>query len=114
MAKGSFPPVRSVEKALRILEALNRRAVVKVQSLSEETEIPAPTIVRLLETLVAEGYVRKIGRQAGYCVTEKIVTLGAGHHGLPMIFEKAKAAAEEFTSDMSLFLGDPFHLGRTR
>ncbi|WP_158964517.1 DNA-binding transcriptional regulator [Chachezhania sediminis] len=97
MAKESFQPVRSVEKALRILEALNRRAVVKVRSLSEETQIPAPTVVRLLETLVASGYVRKIDRQAGYCVTEKIVTLGAGHHGLPMIFEKAKAAAENYT-----------------
>ena len=89
--------VRSVERTLRILELMNRASVVRVQYLSEATGLPAPTVVRLLETLMAVGYVRKIGRQAGYCVTEKVAALGAGHHGLPQVFDVARAAAEDLT-----------------
>lgn len=89
--------VRSVERTLQILELMNRAPVVRVQYLSQETGLPAPTVVRLLETLINAGYVRKLGRQAGYCVTEKVAALGAGHHGLPQVFDVARDAAKELT-----------------
>lgn len=82
---------------MQILELMNRVPVVRVQHLAQETGLPAPTVVRLLETLMSAGYVRKIGRQAGYCVTEKVAALGAGHHGLPQIFDVAREAAEALT-----------------
>lgn len=89
--------VRSVERTLQLLEFMNRVAVVRVQDLAAQTGLPAPTVVRLLETLIAAGYVRKLGRTAGYCVTEKVTALGAGHHGLPQVFEVARQAAEALT-----------------
>lgn len=89
--------VRSVERTLQILELMNRAPVVRVQHLVQETGLPAPTVVRLLETLMSAGYVSKIGRQAGYCVTEKVAALGAGHHGLPQVFDVAREAAESLT-----------------
>lgn len=89
--------VRSVDRVLKILELMNRVPVVRVQYIAQETGLPAPTVVRLLETLVAIGYVRKLGRQAGYSVTEKVAALGAGHHGLPHIFDRAREAAEDLT-----------------
>ncbi|MBM2294981.1 DNA-binding transcriptional regulator [Sulfitobacter pseudonitzschiae] len=93
-----FPKtVRSVERTLQILELMNRAPVVRVRYLAAETDIPAPTVVRLLETLIAAGYVRKIGRQAGYCVTGKVAALGAGHHGLPQVFNFARQTAEALT-----------------
>ena len=87
--------VRSVERTLKIIELMNRAPVVRVQYFAEQTDLPAPTVVRLLDTLVAAGYVRKLGRQAGYSVTEKVAALGAGHHGLPQIFDVARKAAED-------------------
>lgn len=89
--------VRSVERTLKIIELMNRAPVVRVQYLAEQTDLPAPTVVRLLDTLVAAGYVRKLGRQAGYSVTEKVAALGAGHHGLPQVFDVARKAAEDLT-----------------
>ncbi|WP_151720181.1 DNA-binding transcriptional regulator [Gemmobacter serpentinus] len=89
--------VRSVERTLKILELMNRMPVVRVQYLAAEADLPAPTVVRLLETLVAAGYVHKLGRQSGYSVTGKVAALGAGHHGLPQIFDRARQAAEELT-----------------
>lgn len=47
--------VRAVERALKILELMNRAPVVKVQYLAEQTDLPAPTVVRLLETLMGAG-----------------------------------------------------------
>ncbi len=65
--------VRSVKRTLQILELMNRAAVVRVQYLAEQIGL---TVVRSLETLMAAaGYLRKIGRQAGYCVTEKVAAL---------------------------------------
>ncbi|GGG60435.1 IclR family transcriptional regulator [Salipiger pallidus] len=92
--------VRSVERTLQILVLMNRAPVVRVQYLAQETGLPAPTVVRLLETLMKAGYVRKIGRQAGYCVTEKVAALGAGHHGLPQVFDVARETAEALTRRM--------------
>ena len=89
--------VRSVERTLQILELMNRAPLVRVQHLAQETGLPAPTVVRLLETLMSAGYVRKVGRQAGYCVTEKVAALGAGHHGLPQVFDVARETAEALT-----------------
>jgi len=89
--------VRAVERSLQILELMNRAPVARVQYLAEQTGLPAPTVVRLLETLVAAGYVQKLGRQAGYCVTQRVAALGAGHHGLPQVFDLARKAAEDLT-----------------
>ncbi|WP_425075038.1 DNA-binding transcriptional regulator [Sagittula sp. S175] len=89
--------VRSVERTLQILELMNRAPVVRVQYIAAETGLPAPTVVRLLKTLVEAGYVQRIGRQAGYCVTEKVAALGAGHHGLPQVFDVAREAAMALT-----------------
>ncbi len=89
--------VRAVERALKILELMNRAPVVKVQYLAEQTDLPAPTVVRLLETLMGAGYVQKLGRQAGYSVTDQVAKLGAGYHGLPQVFDVVRKEAEALT-----------------
>jgi IclR family mhp operon transcriptional activator len=52
----SFPPVQSVQRALALLTELNRQRVTSVGELHQRTGLPKPTIVRLLETLIAEGF----------------------------------------------------------
>jgi len=93
----SYEPLKSVEKTLRVLELLNKSPVVRVNELVKHTGIPTPTIIRILETLVRNGYVRHLGRRAGYCVTERIQALSAGNHGLPAIFDRARTEAEKIT-----------------
>lgn len=93
----SFKPLKSVEKTLRVIEILNQSPIVRVKDLIEKTGMPSPTIIRILETLVRNGYVRHLGRRAGYCVTERIQALSAGNHGLPSIFGRVQAEAEKIT-----------------
>lgn len=97
MTEQTAKSVRAVERSLKVLEIMNRTPVVKVGYLASETGIPASTIVRLLETLISAGYVAKLGRSAGYTVTEKVAGLGAGYRGLPQVFDRARRAAQELT-----------------
>ena len=96
----SYAPVRSVEKALTLLEALNRRPVSRIRDLSAETGMPHSTIIRLLETLVGAGYARRVDRGAGYCVASRVGALSAGDHGFPAALEALRAEVEGLTRDL--------------
>jgi IclR family mhp operon transcriptional activator len=89
--------VQSVRRALQLLESLNRRSISSIAQLYEETHLPKPTIVRMLRTLAAEGYVISGPRQAGYSVTAKVNSLSCGYHGDPMVVEAAKPWAIALT-----------------
>lgn len=86
----SYLPLQTVQKTMMVLEEFNRHPTRRIQELSQTTGIPAPTMVRILETLCDTGYVRKISRQTGYCLTSKIAELAAGYDGLPRIIEVSR------------------------
>ncbi|MCI5075866.1 DNA-binding transcriptional regulator [Oricola sp.] len=94
---GSYAPIKSVEKTLLVLEELNRHPVRRVSDIHAATGIPMPTLVRILETLAGAGYVQKISRWAGYCLTHKVLSLSSGFHGLPEVFRPAREAADSLT-----------------
>ena len=60
--------IRSVQKAMQILTVIsdNKGKAVSLAEISAKTQIPKPTCSRLLETLLRDGYVRKISHFAGY------------------------------------------------
>jgi IclR family mhp operon transcriptional activator len=93
----SFPPVQSVQRALALLAELNRQRVTSVGELHERTGLPKPTIVRLLETLIAQGFVASDNRLGGYQVTSKVAALSSGFHGAPMVIEAARPWAIDLT-----------------
>jgi IclR family transcriptional regulator, mhp operon transcriptional activator len=93
----SFPPVQSVQRALALLTELNRQRVASVGELHRRTGLPKPTIVRLLETLIAEGFAASDSRLGGYQVTSKVAALNSGFHGAPMVIEAARPWAIDLT-----------------
>jgi len=97
---GSYEPLRSVEKTLRVLEAMNRRSSCRIIDLHDATGLAPPTIVRIMETLVHFGYARQMSRLGGYCLTEKVHGLSAGFHGLPKLFDEAKSMADGLTQEL--------------
>jgi IclR family mhp operon transcriptional activator len=68
-----------------------------VHHLYQSTGLPKPTIVRLLDTLIALGYVVNDRRQGGYQVTSLVRSLSAGFHGDPLVVEAARPWAIAFT-----------------
>lgn len=89
--------VQSVARAFDLLAEMNRQRVTTVRHLHAVTGLPKSTIVRLLRTLAASGYVANDKRQGGYLVTSQVQSLSCGYHGDALVVEAGRPWAVEFT-----------------
>lgn len=90
-------PVNVVRRALQILRALNRQPVSSVDAIHKQTGIPKPTIVRLLQTLEAEGLVRRAPQYGAYHLSSEVKALASGYHSEPRIVEASAAVCDALT-----------------
>ena len=104
-ADRSYPPVKSVSRALDVLLALNKLRIASVTAIHEETGFPKSTIVRMLETLRAEGYVARDNLCGGYRVTSRVQKLNAGYQGISQLIEVARPLAIELTHRLKWPIG---------
>jgi IclR family mhp operon transcriptional activator len=93
-------PVNVVLRALQILRALNRQPVSSVAAIHQHTGIPKATIVRLLQTLEADGLVRRAPQYGAYYLTSEVTALASGYHSEPRIVEACSAVAEGMTREL--------------
>jgi IclR family transcriptional regulator, mhp operon transcriptional activator len=70
--------VRSLERGLALLVAINRRKLPSVVELSRDTRLPRPTVYRLLETLSRAGFVTRSSPHDRYCLTSHVRALSDG------------------------------------
>ena len=91
--------VQSVTRALRVIEALNRRRVTPLEALHADTGLPKSTLVRLLETLIGAGYVTRVSRREGYALTEAVLRLSAGVRHRDLMVDVARPLLEAFTRE---------------
>lgn len=89
--------VESAARTLRLLEELNRHRVVSLDTLHKATSLPKSTLVRLLKSLGAMGYVVNDRRQGGYAVASRVKMLSNGFRGDPLVVEAARPWAIAFT-----------------
>jgi IclR family mhp operon transcriptional activator len=80
-----------------LLEELNRHRVASIETLHKATGLPKSTIVRLMKSLCAMGYVANDRRQGGYAVASRVKSLSYGFHGDPLVVEAARPWALAFT-----------------
>lgn len=93
----SYPPVESVHRALEILKTVNRLRIASVTEIHLATHLPKSTIVRMLETLIADGYVARDNMYGGYRVTCQTRELNSGYDGISMVIEASRALAIDLT-----------------
>lgn len=101
----SYPPVNAVCRALHVLKVANEKWIVTVNSIHAETGIPRPTIVRILETFMHEGYVVRDNMCGGYRVTQKVVELSAGYGGISRVIEIARPLSIGLTRQIKWPIG---------
>lgn len=89
--------IRSVERAIDLLQALNRRPISTLHDLHLETGLPKPSIVRLLRTFEAKGIVAQSSSYGTYQLLSQVKTLACGWHHEPLIIEVADEILIEFT-----------------
>jgi IclR family transcriptional regulator, mhp operon transcriptional activator len=95
----SYADVSLVQRTLAVLECANRLELITVQRISDECAIPPSSIVRILETLCAEGYLTHISRRGGYSLTSKVKSLSAGYHSKSLIVEVLKPVVDGLTKE---------------
>ncbi|HEX9805853.1 MAG TPA: DNA-binding transcriptional regulator [Alteraurantiacibacter sp.] len=89
--------IRSVERAIDVLQALNRRPLSTLHDLHCETGLPKPSIVRLLRTLEAKGLAAQSSSYGSYQLLGRVKSLASGFHHEPEIVEAAEDIMIEFT-----------------
>ena len=101
----SYQPVNAVCRAMRVLKVANEKSVVTVNSIYADTGIPRPTVVRMLETLMHEGYVVRDNMCGGYRVTQKVSELSAGFSGISRVIDVARPLSIGLTRQIKWPIG---------
>jgi len=89
--------IRSVERAIEILQALNRRPLSSLHDLHCDTGLPKPSIVRILRTLEGLGLAMQSASYGSYQLLGRVKSLASGFHHEPEIVEIAEDLMIEFT-----------------
>ncbi|MDO8420546.1 MAG: DNA-binding transcriptional regulator [Parvibaculum sp.] len=92
------PEIQPIIRALQVLEALNLHTVMPLAALHEATGLPKSTLVRLLDTLIAGGYVVRVSRNVGYAVTERVLQLAGGFRHADRIVEASRPFLSAMTA----------------
>lgn len=108
----SFRPVRSVQRALSVLRAISERGPVSVMEIVHECGLPQPTVVRIVETLVASGYVYRQSGKSTYKVSGTTLALSRGFDPHPRYVELTTPLIDKlhlnigWPSNLTVFDGD--------
>lgn len=98
--------IRSVSRALRLLNLMNRAYCSGLHDLHQQSGLPKPTVFRILATLQAEGYVETEGGGQGiYRVTSKVCQLSAGYSEKSLLVDVAAPIMLETTRQVKWPLG---------
>lgn len=77
----SYTPVTAVLRGLEVLRVINRSGTSSVKDIHYETGLDKATIVRMLETLIHAGYLRRNEDTGAYAVTGRVRQLSSGFVG---------------------------------
>jgi IclR family mhp operon transcriptional activator len=89
--------VRSLERGLALLVAMNRRRLASVSDLAKDTKLPRPTVYRLLDTLSDAGFVARESATDRYHPTHGVRALSDGFLDDDWVSDIAAPLMSEFT-----------------
>ncbi|WGR93417.1 helix-turn-helix domain-containing protein [Bradyrhizobium sp. ISRA435] len=101
-----YEPVRAIQRGLAVLRAISEHGPITIAELVSKCSFPQPTVVRVLETLVAEGYVYRQAGKSTYLVTGRTLTLSRGFDTKSRLIEIASPIVDQ----MHIEIGWPSNL----
>jgi IclR family transcriptional regulator, mhp operon transcriptional activator len=105
MSRSSYPPVEAACRVLDILKIVNEMRIGTINGIHELTGIPKSTVVRMLETLMAQGYVARDNMCGGYRVTHNVQSLSSGYDRVSRVIEIARPFAIDLTRRINWPIG---------
>src|ERR1700744_5641618 len=91
--------IEPVRRSFAVLEALSHRRASTLATLTAETGLPRPTVVRLLHTLIALGYAAHISREQGYRLTDRVLGLAGSIRFVDHLVDAAMPHMSRFTAE---------------
>jgi IclR family mhp operon transcriptional activator len=91
--------IEPVRRSFAVLEALSRRRSSTLGVLIRETGLPRPTVVRLLQTLIALDYATRLSRQQGYRLTDRVLGLSESIRFVDHLVDAAIPHMSRFTAE---------------
>jgi IclR family transcriptional regulator, mhp operon transcriptional activator len=71
--------IRSIKRGLSVLQAINRSGSLRLMDISRATDLPYPTVCRIVETLVDAGMIVRDETARRYRPTALVQTLSVGY-----------------------------------
>lgn len=102
----SYEPVRAIQRGLAVLRAISEHGPTTITDLVSRCGFPQPTVVRVLETLVEEGYVYRQAAKSTYLVTGRTLALSRGFDSKSRLLEIAAPIVDQ----MHIQIGWPSNL----
>ena len=106
-------------RAFEVLRIINERDRATVTEIHRSSGLPKPTILRMIETLIAAGYVARENDRPAYVATGKCLLLSNGfrvHDRLTAVAAPMLAAFRRkigWPSDFGIFDGDAMVIAAT-
>ncbi len=92
--------IRSIDRALRILQVMNLRHQWSLHELQLAVELPKTTVFRILQTLERGGFVCSEGTLGLYRVAEKVQELSSGFTNKDLVVEIGSPIALKITTEI--------------
>ncbi len=89
--------IRAVERAIDLLQALNRRQHSTLHDLYCDTGLPKPSILRLLRTLEGKGLVAQSASFGTYYLLGRVRALSSGFHHEPVVIQASEEILVDYT-----------------
>ncbi len=92
--------LRSLKRGLKVLALLNQTETVSITELARIMDLPRTTAERIMLTLVAEGYVRRVPDDKRYRLSAKVCALSGGFSDDCWIIEAAMPILHRVTQQI--------------
>ena len=96
----AFEPVRALVRGLDVLRFVSENSRLTASEIAKRLDIPQPTIVRILETLIAVGYVYRDLDAATFGVTAKTKSLSSGYDMSSRVAQLAQPTIEALRQEI--------------
>lgn len=94
----SYEPVRAIQRGFAVLRAISEYGPMTIADLVARCSFPQPTVVRVLETLIAEGYVYRQAGKSTYVVTGRTLALSRGFDSKSRLLEISAPIVDQMHS----------------
>lgn len=91
-------PIRSVSRAIAILQAINQKGSLPMMQIARTGDVPYPTACRIVQTLIHEGLIEQEPARKYYRPTVMVQSLSHGFQTDGLLVETGREPIRELTS----------------